>query len=146
MINTILNRLIEIFKTIDSFKGSDGVYRVYDYECSMPEGYPAILVMAMRGEESVLDNLRNLMRHSFLVRVIQEKIPESEGGFGPEKAERISRQRAEDVINKIHEDNDLGLDNVLRTTISYEFGKHPSEPRIVIDFTIIVETTAEVVI
>jgi hypothetical protein len=144
MINTILNRLIEIFKTIDSFKGSDGSIRVYDYECSMPEGYPAICVIAMRGDESVLDNTRNLMRHTFLARVIQEKIPESEGGFGPQKAERVSRQRAEDVINKIHSDNDLGLDNVLRTTVSYEFGKHPSEPRLLIDFTIVVETAAEI--
>jgi hypothetical protein len=144
MIETILNKLIEIFKTIDSFKGSDGTIRVYDFECSMPDGFPAISVMSMRGEESVLDSARNLMRHIFLARVVQEKIPESEGGFGPQKAERISRQRAQDVIDKIHADNDLGLSNVLRTTVSYEFGKHPSEPRLLIDFTIVVETTEEV--
>jgi hypothetical protein len=144
MIEQILNKLVEIFKSIESFRSSDGVYRVYDFECSMPDGYPAISVMSMRGEESVLDNTRNLMRHVFLARVVQEKIPESEGGFGPQKAERVSRQRTQDVLDKIHADNDLGLSNVLRTTISYEFGKSPSEPRLLIDFTIVVETTEEV--
>jgi len=145
MINEILNRLVEIFREIESFRGSDGTVRVYDYETSMVEGYPAVMIMAMRGEEEVLDNRRNLMRHQFLVRVIQEKIPEEEGGFGPQKAERISRQRADEVIRTFHQDNDLGLEGVVRTTISsYEFGKHPTEPRIMIDFIITVETVEEV--
>jgi hypothetical protein len=84
-------------------------------------------------------------RYFYLIRVVQEKISESEGGFGPEKAERVARQREDEILRAFDQNNDLDVDGVIRTLpVSVDWRKHPSEPRIILDITLAVETVVPI--
>lgn len=144
MRNTIFNAIVTLLKTLSSLKGTDGTVRVYEYATAQPDGYPAISVSSTKLESEIADSQRDLRRYIFLIRLIQEKMPEH---FGPKKAERVARQREDEILSAFDNNNDLDVSGVIRTTpLSAEWGYTEENSRIVIDITIAVETSITITV
>jgi len=142
MRNTIFNAICNKLSQLDCLKGSDGTVRIYKYPVVQPDGYPAISITSTRLESAVADNQRDIRTYYFNIRIIQEKIAEN---FGPEKAERVAREREDEILNAFDSDNDLGVAGVLRTIpVSADWGYIEDNTRIVIDITLGVQAMVNI--
>ena len=142
MRNIIYNAIYDLLKTLDCLKGSDGTIRIYKYPVVQPDGYPAVSISSTGLESVILDNQRDLRKYRYMVRLIQEKMATD---FGPEKAERVAREREDEILSLFDSHNDLGVAGVLRTTpIKVNWGYIDRNQRIVLDITIEVETSINI--
>lgn len=142
MRDTIFDAIYNKLSNLECLRGSDGTIRIYKYPVVQPDGYPAVSITSTRLESSVADNQRDLRTYYFNIRIIQEKIAEN---FGPEKAERVARQREDEILNAFDSDNDLGLASVIRTIpISTDWGYIEDNSRIVIDITLGVQAMIDI--
>lgn len=140
---TIFDAIYNLLDGLECLKGSDGTVRIYKYPRTEPEGYPAVSITSIGLTGVELDNQRDKRTYIFNVRLVQEKMAET--GFTPEKAERVAREREDEILAAFDANNDLDVAGVLRVTpTDDDWGYLDSNTRIVIDFTIAVEATAEI--
>ncbi len=138
LFTAIYNKLL----TVTNLKGSDGTIRIYKYPVALPEGFPAVSITCSKLESRILDNARDLRTYYFNVRIIQEKMVEA---FGPEKAERVSREREDEILGVFDDDNDLSVAGVIRSTpVTVDWGYINANTQIVLDITIAVEVAVNI--
>lgn len=106
MLNTINNAIVGLLETLQDLKKS------YDYpEASGKDGYPFAYSIFDGDESEVLTNASDRVRANFKIVLVQEK-------FEPTKGRRNAEITTNDRIYKIEklfrDNNDLGIDSVLR--------------------------------
>lgn len=139
---TIFNAIHDILNGLTCLKGSDGTIRIYKFGNAQPDGYPAVSITSGPLRSEILDTFRNKRYFSFNVRLVQEKMPEF---FGPEKGERVAREREDEILAAFDADNDLGVAGVLWTNPkNVEWGYTDGNTRIVLDITLEVATTVQI--
>jgi hypothetical protein len=102
-----------IFDAIKTKVGEvEGMEAVYEYPTDTPSGYPYAWVEYKGDQSEILNNTNDRVTYEFVVKVVQEKLTDFQG---PADAEEICRTRAYNILEKFRSDNNLGLDNVVRT-------------------------------
>lgn len=144
MNDIIFKAIINLLKTLDSFKGStDGTIRIYDASEVVPAGYPCAYLLYDRTESREMANNTDKVTYFYKLKVIQEKISDS---FGQAKAEEVSRKREYELSQlfrgKITLGGVAGVIRVLPVNTSKSYSENNTN--IVLDITLAVDT-AEVV-
>lgn len=96
-------------KIVTMLGGITGLFGVYDYEPDKPTDgkYPFATVSVGDFDGRFGDNQRNERIYTFIVRVYQERV-----NFGNEKAERLVREIADEVLTLF--DNNTTLDGMVK--------------------------------
>lgn len=147
MRDTIFNSILTKLQEISMFS-SKGQIRVYSYEKSDWDGYPACSLTNLNTESEILDNSRDKRIYHFNIRVVQERLPQPTSTQGPAEAEKIMRQLEDTIFSMFDNDNDLGLTGqVIRTRpISTTWGYLQNNTIRVFDIIIAVEAVATITI
>jgi len=106
MRDAIFKGIFNILNSLDCLKGSDGTRRIYKYPNTQPDGFPAVSITSSKTESEVLDNQRDRRTYFYNIRLVQEKMAED---FGPEKAERVAREREDEILGAFDNNNDLDV-------------------------------------
>lgn len=113
MRSTIFTAIYNKLLTVANFKGADGTIRVYPYERTNPDGFPACsLTDGGKTESMIIDTLRDKRTYYFNVRLYQEILAEDRGR---QEGDRIMRELEDTVMAVFDSDNDLSVAGVLRT-------------------------------
>ena len=138
---TIFTAIQNKLLTVANFKGADGTTRVYPYERTNQDGFPAASITDGGKTESVIiDTLRDKRTYYYNVRLYQEILAEDRGRA---EGDRIMRELEDTVLAVFDADNDLSVAGVLRTVpINTSWGYLEGGKLRVIDITLAVETAA----
>lgn len=106
MINTIQAEIIKLLKeNLGEIKG------FYEYPETNPIGYPYVWITWEGNESEELTNTHDRVNITFKITMVQEKLEELKGR---KNAEITTKDRAWKIETLFRENNNLGLDNVLR--------------------------------
>ena len=105
MIQTVKAKIKELLDSLDE------IVEVYEYPENNPEGYPYIFITWEGNESSELTNTQDTVFIHYKITLVQEKL---EAFKGREDAEITTEDRAWKIESLFRDNNDLGLDNVLR--------------------------------
>lgn len=136
MINTIKNQIKSLLDTVEE------IVKVYDYPENKVNGYPSAFITWEGNESDELTNTQDRVVLNYKIILVQEKLEEFKG---KRDAEITTEDRAWKIETLFRENNDLGLDSVLRvlpvsTTKSYD----SQGIRIILTVGLRVETIANV--
>lgn len=86
---------------------------VYNYEPTLPSGFPAISITAWSGEGVFADTARNRRDYTFRIRVYQERVTVgTQGNLSPEsEAERILTAFVDNIIGAFDSNTRDGNNN-----------------------------------
>ena len=135
----IQNKLL----TVAAFKGANGTSRVYPYEKTNPDGFPAASLTDMgKTESQIIDTARDKRTYYYNVRLYQEIL---NADRGREQGERIIRQLEDTVLALFDSSNKLGVAGVIRTLPLQTTWSYLENGRIrITDIVVAVETTVMV--
>lgn len=106
MIETIFQAIKTELLTLEDIK------EVYAYPESNPKGYPYCYITWENNESEVLTNREDRVIITYRITMVQEKIEDLKGR---KNAETTIRNRQWDLESLFRENNNLGINNVLRT-------------------------------
>jgi len=136
MINTIYNKIVTLVKTLDDIK------EVCEFPQGNPKGYPYAWITWDTTESSELTNREDSVFITYKITLVQEKIEELKGR---KNAEITTKDRAWKIEELFRENNDLGMDGVLRVLPVNTIKRYDaSATRIIIETIIRVHIISEV--
>jgi hypothetical protein len=145
MRDTLFQAIVTMLKTLTDFQGSDGTERVYDYPLTSPAGYPYVVVGSDSLESVVLDNARDSRRYQYKIQIVGEKFGDP-AGVTQSNALQAMRKVEDNVVAAIDANYYLGLNGqVIRSFPTKAiWGTTDSNSRIILDFTILVDTMVNI--
>lgn len=112
---------------VNKVKGIQGVQagRVYDYEDSKFDGYPAISITVKDWSQTWVTNAQNNTAYTFTIRIYQEI---TKNNIGPAQAESNLRTLADNIIASFNSDNRLGENAIYTRPIGGRSGYVQDQP------------------
>ena len=124
--------------------GVDDIVQVFEYPENNPTGYPYASITWEGNESSELTNAQDSVYLTYKITLVQEKL---EAFKGKKDAEITTEDRAWKIETLFRENNDLGLDGVLRVLpVSTEKRYDAEATRIILETTLQVHILADVTI
>lgn len=100
-----------ILEAVVDDAGTRKIVVVYNYPESKPDGYPYAWINYAGDVSEIHSNTSDSVEYTFEVNLIQEKMEDFKGRAD---AEATAEGRSYDINEAFRENNDLGLDDILR--------------------------------